>query len=64
MTTVYNAANEWANAAFRQGRIGFLDIYEVIEDAMNTADVIPHPSVEEILEVQGAINRRCEVKYG
>ncbi len=64
MTTVYNAANEWANAAFRQGRIGFLDIYEVIEDAMNTADVIPHPSVEEILDVQGAINRRCEVKYG
>ncbi len=64
MPAVYNAANEWANAAFRHGRIGFLDICEVIEETMASATVTENPSIDEILAVQEEINRRSEVKYG
>lgn len=63
MPCVFNAANEWANAFFRKGRISFLQIYDIIEEAMDTHSVIPNPSVDEIFEIQGEIDRHCEEKY-
>jgi len=52
MPTVFNAANEEAVARFLDHRIGFLDIYDDIEKAMDGHKVIEDPTVEEILEAE------------
>lgn len=64
MPTVYNAANEKAVAMFLKEKIHFLDIYDIIEEAMEGHKVNPNPSLEEILEIEAAtyehISRRFE----
>lgn len=64
MPTVYNAANEKAVAMFLKEKIHFLDIYDIIEEAMNEHKVNPNPSLEEILEIEQEtyehISRRFE----
>ena len=54
MPTVYNAANEYAVAAFLKGSIGFLDIYDIIDKAMDKhmESVISEPSLSDILETE------------
>lgn len=52
MPTVFNAANEEAVARFLDHKIGFLDIYDDIEKAMDDHRVIQNPSVDEILEAE------------
>lgn len=52
MPTVFNAANEWAVARFLEGKIGFLDIPELINEAMNNHRLIPSPSLNEILKTE------------
>lgn len=52
MPTVYNAANEWAVAAFLQGKITFLDIPSIINEAMNHHQLITNPSLNEILNTE------------
>ncbi len=54
MPTVFNAANEEAVALFLEDRIDFLEIADVIEEAMDAhaEDIIPNPSLEEILETE------------
>ncbi len=47
--TVFNAANEEAVADFLAGRIGFLDIYDRIEQAMDTVERIEAPTLDEVL---------------
>ena len=49
MPTVMNEANEYAVAKFLKGEIRFLDIYDLIEKAMDAHKVIEHPSLEDIL---------------
>ena len=49
MPTVYNAANEKAVALFLNNRIGFTDIYDLIENAMDKHEVISDPDVDQIL---------------
>ena len=63
MPCVFNAANEWANAHFRSGRIRFPEIYEIIEGAMAAHTVIKHPDVETILSVEKEVNRYCEAHF-
>lgn len=63
MPCVFNAANEWANAWFRKGKISFLQIYDIIEEAMDAHQVIENPSVDEIFGIQEEINRHCEERY-
>ncbi len=63
MPCAFNAANEWANAAFRRGQIRFLDIYRVIEDVMENHQVTAAPSVEEIQEIANETFRYCKKKY-
>ncbi len=46
-----NAANEIANAAFRAGTCGFLDIQRVVEDVMNQTEVEPVTSLEQLADV-------------
>ncbi|MCM1253302.1 MAG: 1-deoxy-D-xylulose-5-phosphate reductoisomerase [Clostridium sp.] len=52
LPTVFNAANERAVSLFMQKKIGFLQIPELIERAMDAHKVIENPSVDEILEAE------------
>lgn len=52
MPTIYNAANELAVSKFLNEEIGFLDIPELIEMAMNKHKVINNPTLEQILETE------------
>ncbi len=44
---VVNAANEIVNLAFRQGKIGFLDMGDIIEKTLDKATVIATPTYED-----------------
>ena len=50
MPCVMNAANEVAVEAFLKGGAGFLQIYDLIENAMSKAQVEYNPSLEQLLE--------------
>lgn len=52
MPTVYNAANEWAVAAFLDRKITYTDIVELIQKQMEKHTVIINPCLEEILETE------------
>ncbi|NLC19726.1 MAG: 1-deoxy-D-xylulose-5-phosphate reductoisomerase [Clostridiales bacterium] len=52
MPTVYNAANEWAVAAFLKGKIGFMDIAAIIEASMRQHKPIANPTLEQILNTE------------
>lgn len=52
MPTVFNAANEMAVGKFLKKRIGFLDIYRIIEESMGRHQVVSNPTVDEILEIE------------
>ena len=52
MPTVYNAANEMAVSLFLDKKIRFLQITEMIREAMQHHKVIDQPSVEQILETE------------
>ena len=54
MPTVFNAANEKAVALFLDKKIKFLDIYDLIQGAMEHHKVIENPSVDEILAAEQA----------
>jgi 1-deoxy-D-xylulose-5-phosphate reductoisomerase len=47
---VYNAANEEAVGAFVDGRIGFLDIAALVEDALGRVDGAPARDLDELRE--------------
>ena len=50
MPTVFNAANEMAVKHFLSGKIRFLEIYDMILDAMEHHQKIESPDVEQILQ--------------
>ena len=52
MPTVFNAANEKAVAMFLSDRIGFLDIFEIIESSMARHTVLEAPPLDEILQLE------------
>ena len=62
---VVNAANEVVNLAFRQGRIGFLDMGDIIEKTLNKATVIKSPTYEDYIQSDAEARRiageRCLV---
>ena len=49
MPCVMNAANEVAVQQFIEGRIGFLDIADMVERAMQSATFIPNPMLDDLL---------------
>ena len=63
MPAVFNAANEWANARFREGLLRFPEIYDVISFSMSRHQILAHPSLQDILALQGEVERDCE-HYG
>ena len=74
-TSVFNAANEAAGAAFLSGRCGFLDIADIVErclsEALDRSKVeMPHKisSVEDVLHVTRlvgeSVQRQIKIKVG
>lgn len=51
MPCVLNGANEMANEMFRKGKIKFLDIERLVEDAMNAHDLILNPTLEQLIKI-------------
>ena len=51
MPCVFNGANEEANQLFRDGKIKFLEIVDLIEEAMNAHTVIENPSLDELIKI-------------
>lgn len=63
MPTVFNAANEAAVDKFMRGRIGFLDIYDIIDSSMQNHSVLDKPSLDEILEVEAKTHEYIEGRW-
>lgn len=63
MPTVYNAANERAVAKFLNREISFLNIYEIIEDAIQWHRKVDNPSVNEILDIEAQTYERIETHF-
>jgi 1-deoxy-D-xylulose-5-phosphate reductoisomerase len=57
---VFNAANEVAVDAFLGGRIGFLDIAELVEDALGRAEGAPAHDLDELVEADTEARRLTE----
>lgn len=60
MPCAMNAANEIAVDAFLRERIGFLDIYDIIEEAMQSHITIIEPSLDELFEVDAKIRKQVK----
>lgn len=54
---IVNAANEVVNLAFRQGRIGFLDMGDIIEKTLDKATVITAPTYEDYVNSDAEARR-------
>lgn len=63
MPTVFNASNELAVKKFLHREIGFLDIYDIIEQSMDRHSVIDNPNLEEILAVEEETYRWIESRW-
>lgn len=63
MPVVLNAANEYAVARFLEKKIGFLDIYRMIEMTMEVHNKIAQPSLEEILETEQWVYQYIESRW-
>ena len=66
MPTVLNAANEFAVAKFLKGECKFLDIYDIIEYAMDMHEgkVTEHPSLDDILDTEKWTDEILFSKFG
>jgi 1-deoxy-D-xylulose-5-phosphate reductoisomerase len=60
---VFNAANEVAVAAFLDGRIGFLEIASLVEDALARADGAPARDLDELREADRRARESVETVW-
>ena len=58
LPTTFNAANEYAVAHFIEKKIRFLEIYDWISYAMDTAPVVKDPGLSDILAEEKAVEER------
>ena len=63
MPCVMNAANEVAVQQFIDGSIGFLDIADCVESAMQQARFIANPSLEDLFETDKIIREPLTFKH-
>lgn len=61
-TTLLNAANEEAVAAFLAGRIGFLDIVSVCQAVLDAGTAGPASSLEEVMEIDAEGRARAQTR--
>ena len=59
---VVNAANETVNLAFREGRIGFLDMGDIIERTLDKATVIKKPTYEDYIDSDAEARRLASIE--
>ena len=64
MPTVFNAANEMAVRRFLKGDIRYLEIYDMIEEAMTHHNKIEKPDVAAILDAEKETYDFLGTKYG
>lgn len=57
---VLNAANEVANRAFREGRIGFTDVPRIIQEVMDSAAFVAEPSLECLFKTDETAREAAE----
>lgn len=58
MPCVLNAAGEMAVNMFIDGKIGFLDIADHVERAMQEAPFIPNPSLDDLIQTDNTIRNK------
>ena len=63
-TVAFNAANEWANAAFRRGEISFPMIFEVLGDILSSMDLSCVPDLEGIFAIEEETLALCGERFG
>jgi 1-deoxy-D-xylulose-5-phosphate reductoisomerase len=61
-STVLNAANEIAVAAYLAKKIGFLDISAIVEDVLATLGAPPVPDLQTVLAVDEAARRTASLR--
>lgn len=61
--TAFNAANELAVSKFLSRKIKFLDIPDIIENAMQETAFIDHPTVEQILATESSVYELIESRW-
>ena len=64
MPCVFNGANEEANQLFRDGKIKFLEIVDLIEEAMNAHTVVENPSLDELIKIDADARAFVRKKVG
>ena len=60
MPCILNAAGEVTNLAFREGRIGFMDIPAIIEKTMAAATFEPAPTLDCLFDTDREARRIAE----
>ena len=53
----FNAANEVTVAAFLEGRISFIEIAALVEDALGAIEAVPARDLADLVEVDGEARR-------
>jgi 1-deoxy-D-xylulose-5-phosphate reductoisomerase len=61
LPAVFNAANEVAVEAFVNGRINFPQISETVSQALSRHQVVPHPTLEQILAADAWARQEASV---
>jgi len=61
---IMNAANEAAVAAFLDGRVGFLQIADLVEDALDALDAGPADSLDTVMAADAAARDHVEGRLG
>ena len=64
MPTIYNAANERAVSLFLDRKISYLDIVDLIKEAMMQHKVIEKPDLEQILQTEQEVYQFINKKIG
>ena len=62
MPCVMNATNEIAVEAFLNEKISFLDIYDIIEEAMQSHITLIEPELEDLFEIDSNIRKQVKEK--
>lgn len=61
---IVNSANEAAVALFLKNKIRFLDIGEVVNEALDSVPFIPEPTLDDILSTRDAAGEYVAAKFG
>lgn len=62
-TAILNSSNEVAVELFLGNKIGYLDIESIIEDCLNKFEYVSNPSVDEIVQLHGEIEKYVKGRY-